>query len=103
MEHNFKTLVIQDSEYVTLFTPKFEKRKPWTQPDPKKIYAPIPGTILEVYVKVGQSVKVGDKYMLLESMKMENKFTFALDGVVKAVNITKGTSIAKGLLVVELE
>lgn len=55
--------------------------------------APMPGTILEVAVNVGDSVKEGQLAVVLEAMKMENELQIPADGVVKAVNVSKGSSV----------
>lgn len=55
--------------------------------------APMPGTILDVLVKEGESVKEGQLALVLEAMKMENELQIPVDGVVKAVNVTKGASV----------
>ena len=58
-----------------------------------KVTAPMPGTILEVKVSVGQSVKKGDVICVLEAMKMENDIPAPCDGVIASVNATKGASV----------
>lgn len=58
--------------------------------------APMPGTILNVAVKVGDSVKAGQLAVVLEAMKMENELPCPADGVVKAVNVNQGNSVNTG-------
>ena len=59
-----------------------------------KITAPMPGTILDVKVSVGQSVKKGEVVCILEAMKMENEIPAPCDGVVASVNVQKGASVS---------
>ena len=59
-----------------------------------KVTAPMPGTILDVKVSVGQSVKKGDVICVLEAMKMENDIPAPCDGVVASINVQKGASVA---------
>ena len=59
-----------------------------------KITSPMPGTILDVKVSVGQSVKKGDVICVLEAMKMENDIPAPCDGVIASVNVQKGASVA---------
>jgi biotin carboxyl carrier protein len=99
----FHTLIVDDLEFKTMYTKKFAARQNWTKPDPRIIHSIIPGTILEIFVTPGEQVKKGQRYMILESMKMENTFTFLIDGKVKSVNVSKGDRIPKGTLVIELE
>lgn len=61
-----------------------------------KVTAPMPGTILDVKVSVGQTVKKGDVICVLEAMKMENDIPAPQDGVVASVNIQKGASVNAG-------
>ena len=58
-----------------------------------KVSAPMPGTILDVKVSAGQSVKKGDIICVLEAMKMENDISAPQDGTVASVNVQKGASV----------
>ncbi len=60
------------------------------------VSAPMPGTILSVAVNVGDSVQAGQLAVVLEAMKMENELTFTTSGVVKEVNVSKGSSVNTG-------
>ncbi len=59
-----------------------------------KVVAPMPGTILDVKVSAGQSVKKGDVICVLEAMKMENDIPAPCGGVIASVNVQKGASVA---------
>lgn len=65
--------------------------------------SPLPGTVLQVNVTVGQAVKAADVAIVLEAMKMENNINCGKDGVVKAVYVAKGDNVLEGadLLLVE--
>ncbi len=65
--------------------------------------APMPGLILDVQVSAGQEVKEGDTLVILSAMKMENSFVSHMDGVIKAVHVTKDDAVDKGQLLVEFE
>lgn len=69
----------------------------------KPITAPMPGTILEVKVSVGQSVKRGETMFILEAMKMENEIPATEDGVVTSVDTSKGASVATGAVLATLK
>lgn len=69
----------------------------------KPITAPMPGTILEVKVSVGQSVKRGETMFILEAMKMENEIPATEDGVVASVDTSKGASVATGAVLATLK
>ncbi len=64
----------------------------------EKIIAPMPGNILSVNVKDGDTVKKGDILMILEAMKMENEILAPADGTVAAVSVTKGQTVETGAL-----
>ena len=61
-----------------------------------KIEAPMPGTILEVRVHVGDTVKEGDVLFVLEAMKLENELTAPCAGTVASVNTAKRTVVNAG-------
>lgn len=69
----------------------------------KPITAPMPGTILDVKVSVGQSVKRGETMFILEAMKMENEIPATEDGVVASVDTAKGASVATGAVLATLK
>ena len=62
----------------------------------EKVAAPMPGTILDVKVNVGDTVQKGQVLFILEAMKMENEIMAANDGVVTSVCVQKGASVSNG-------
>lgn len=62
----------------------------------EKINSPMPGTILDVRVSAGQSVKKGQVLCILEAMKMENEIISPRDGVLAQVVANKGASVNAG-------
>ena len=60
------------------------------------VTAPLPGNVLEVKVKPGESVKAGQLLVLIEAMKMENEVFAPADGVVKQILAQKGALVATG-------
>lgn len=79
-------------------------------PAPKKaapaagepVTSPMPGTILNVPVKVGQAVKTGDVLVVLEAMKMENEIKAAKDATVASIAVSKGEAVNTGTVLVTL-
>ncbi|MDR0413956.1 MAG: biotin/lipoyl-binding protein [Prevotellaceae bacterium] len=67
------------------------------------IKAPLPGVILDVYVREGDMVTVGQKLILLEAMKMENNIEADRAGKVTAVKVKKGDSILESDVLVTIE
>jgi biotin carboxyl carrier protein len=60
------------------------------------INSPLPGVILDVFVKPGDRISVGQKVLLLEAMKMENNIESDKEGVVAEVKARKGDSVMEG-------
>jgi biotin carboxyl carrier protein len=56
----------------------------------------MPGSILDVLVKVGDQVQAGDTVVKLEAMKMENDLQTPIAGVVKEVRVSKGDNVSVG-------
>ena len=65
-------------------------------PAGSKVTTPLPGTILDVFVNVGDTVKEGQTVVLLEAMKMENNIEADVAGTVKEVKVRKGDSVLEG-------
>ncbi|MCR4658831.1 MAG: biotin/lipoyl-binding protein [Bacteroidales bacterium] len=61
-----------------------------------KVTTPLPGTILDVFVNVGDEVKAGQTVVLLEAMKMENNIEADVEGTITAVKVRKGDSVLEG-------
>jgi biotin carboxyl carrier protein len=64
----------------------------------EKVSAPMPGTILDVRVSNGQTVKKGDILFILEAMKMENEIMAPCGGTIASVSATKGAAVDSGAL-----
>ena len=67
------------------------------------IVAPMPGKLISVYVKAGDSVKKGDPLAVLEAMKMENTLVAPADGVVAEVSYAAGEQVEEGAVVVSFK
>ncbi len=68
-----------------------------------KINAPMPGTILDIKVNVGDTVKAGQVLLILEAMKMENEIMSPVAGKIAAVPTSKGSSVNSGEILVVIE
>jgi biotin carboxyl carrier protein len=64
------------------------------------IKSPLPGVILEMHVKPGDQIKVGQKLLVPEAMKMENNIDSDKDGVVTEVKFQKGDNVLEGDILV---
>ena len=63
----------------------------------------MPGTIVDVKVKVGDKVKAGDGVLIIEAMKMENEVQSAVTGTVIAVFVAKGDAATPDQVLVEIQ
>ncbi|MDE7452220.1 MAG: acetyl-CoA carboxylase biotin carboxyl carrier protein subunit, partial [Paramuribaculum sp.] len=68
-----------------------------------QVKAPLPGTVLSISVKVGDSVKASDTVAILEAMKMENAIHAGRDGVVEAINANPGDALLEGAPIITLK
>ncbi len=66
------------------------------------VKAPMPGTVVNVVVSAGQSVKAGDDLVFIEAMKMETPVKAPQDGTVATVDVAKGESVDSGKVLVTL-
>ncbi len=68
-----------------------------------KVVCPLPGTVLSLKVKEGDTVAAGQTVAVLEAMKMENNIDAERGGVVKSVMVQQGATVMEGdvLLVIE--
>jgi|WetSurMetagenome_2_1015567.scaffolds.fasta_scaffold383059_2 glutaconyl-CoA/methylmalonyl-CoA decarboxylase subunit gamma len=67
------------------------------------IKAPLPGTIIQVLVKPGEKVAMGQKLLTMEAMKMENNVTAEKDGTVRTVNVKPGDTVMQNDILIEIE
>jgi len=74
-----------------------------TGPKASALRSPLPGVILDISCKTGDTVKKGQKLMVLEAMKMENVINADKDGVIKEIKVNKGDSVLEGAELVIIE
>jgi biotin carboxyl carrier protein len=67
------------------------------------VKAPLPGLIIEVKVKVGDKVGVGDVLLVIETMKMENNIVSPVAGTVKEIMISDGANVGEGVPLISIE
>ena len=96
-------LVVTARKYKTKYTRKFLNRKRWEKPVKGEVLSLLPGTIVDLAVKIGVNVKEGDLLLVQESMKMHNRITAPASGKVTEVRIAKGDRVPKDFLMVKIE
>jgi biotin carboxyl carrier protein len=68
-----------------------------------QVSSPMPGLIVAVPVKVGDTVSAGQTVAILESMKMQNEMKTPIAGVVQAVHCEPGQTVDKGALLAVIQ
>jgi len=65
---------------------------------PERVLAPMPGKIVRVLVKTGESVRARQPVVVIEAMKMENELRASADGTVAEMHVRDGQSVDAGAL-----
>ena len=102
---------INAAKHPTITRPKVEAPKPVAPTPPpaaapaqpaapagagSPVKAPLPGTITELKVQVGQQVNVGDVVLVLEAMKMQNNIEAEYAGTVTSITVKQGETVMEG-------
>jgi len=69
----------------------------------KLVISPMPGLLTKIAVKVGETVRAGQKLASIEAMKMENTISAIQDGVVSEICAQEGDSLAVDQLIMRFE
>jgi len=91
----------QASGNITI-TPKSAQGKRPRATNPGDVTTSMPGTIIEVFVAVGDTVKAGDPVLITEAMKMETEIQAPINGTIKAVHVSKGDTINPDEALIEI-
>ncbi len=67
------------------------------------LVSPLPGTVIEVFVKAGDEVEAGQVILIIEAMKMKNSIRSVRDGLVAVVHVSAGQSVAHKQSLVEFQ
>jgi pyruvate carboxylase subunit B len=70
---------------------------------PAPVVAPMPGLIVRISVAVGDKVEAGQGVVVMEAMKMENELRATGPGTVRSIEVSPGTAVEKGALLVVLD
>ncbi|SRR5574344_301962 len=68
-----------------------------------QVKSPLPGTVLDVFVRQGDKVKAGQHIILLEAMKMENNIDAPKDGTIASISVQRNDSVMEGDLLLTIE
>jgi len=69
----------------------------------KNVKAPMPGKVLELLAKEGDTLSKGDNILILEAMKMENVIKAEVDCVIKKIHISSQQNVEKNQVLIELD
>lgn len=100
---NLEILNLYFSSYKTRLSNKFRQRKSYQPANPGLIVSFIPGTVVDIFIKEGDSVRKGDILLVLDAMKMQNNLRCPADGKIKKIYAEPGKRVPKGELLIELE
>jgi glutaconyl-CoA/methylmalonyl-CoA decarboxylase subunit gamma len=96
------TLVRQDAVPST-DTPPSPARVPKPKNGNAALRSPLPGKVIDILVKVGDKVSIGQTVVCIEAMKMENSIKTDHEGIVTAINVEKNGIVVEGDVLVEIE
>lgn len=68
-----------------------------------KIKPPMPGKIVEIHIKEGDTVQEGKVLLVLEAMKMQNDLKSPVAGTVSRIHVTTGSNVEATTVLVEIE
>lgn len=68
-----------------------------------KVTTPLPGVIMQIFVKEGDKVNKEDKLLMMEAMKMENTISADKGGIIKKIFVNPGDSVLQGDTLIEIE
>lgn len=84
--------------------PSAADKKTFTRSDKlSTIKAPLPGKILSLFVKEGDTVKKEDKLLMMEAMKMENTIYSDTEGIIKSIRVAAGSVVLQDDILLEIE
>jgi biotin carboxyl carrier protein len=74
-----------------------------TEAGPRSIVSPMPGRIVKVLVRAGETVAAQQGLIVVEAMKMENELRAPRAGRVTSVKVGEGTSVERGAVLIVME
>ena len=97
---------IKTTKTPTIVRTELPKKEPSVKPKKDAgvtpVKAPLPGNILDINVKTGDTVKKGDVLLIMEAMKMENKVLCEKDGVIKDIKVSNGDAVLQNDVLIEI-
>jgi glutaconyl-CoA/methylmalonyl-CoA decarboxylase subunit gamma len=94
-----KTPTLLRPESTSPMKPKIDKKEGGSA---FTISSPLPGLILEIFVKPGDIIKLGQKILSMEAMKMINQVLAEKEGVVESIKVVSGQNVLQGDTLIEI-
>ena len=94
--------VLQDVKDERKFRP-IETPKSDSKPHVNEMTAPLPGTVIEVFVEAGDVIEAGQVIVIIEAMKMKNSIRSTRAGKITEVLIRAGETVAHKQILIRLE
>ena len=82
--------------------PALGRRREATDSARGEVHAPMPGLVVDVLVRAGEAVAVGQPVAVVEAMKMQNALVAPLAGTVSSVSVQAGTAVDSGALLLTI-
>lgn len=102
-ENEYVDFVVTARKYKTLLTEKYKNRKMWQKPFIGDVVSHLPGTVIKLEVKEGQTVEAGQLLLIHQAMKMYNRVVAPIAGIVVGIPVKEGDKISKDHLMVKIE
>ena len=102
-QEKLQVIIVHSAQYLTTYTKKYENRKVWEEPNLNHIKSYIPGTVVDILIKEGQTCEEGQSIMILNAMKMYNDIKMPFKGKILKINIEKEQKIPKNFVMIEIE
>ncbi len=81
-------------EQKEITTVELTKRQSDSNPTPSELTAPLPGTVIELFARTGDSVEAGQVLLVIEAMKMKNSIRSTRAGTITEVLVNAGETVA---------
>lgn len=96
--HSKTPILVRPEPAVPKSAHKFKKKISGTY----EVKTPLPGNIMQVYVRESDEIRKGEKLVMYEAMKMENTIYAEKDGVVSRIKVKPGDTILEGDVLMEI-
>ncbi len=102
-----RPIILADKHYVVdgrefIIEAPMRSRSKTRGPDLGQMKSPMPGKILKIFVKVGDTISIGSPLLVMEAMKMEHTIKSSKEGKIEAILYKEGDQVAGGVELIKL-